>query len=807
MDLYSYDFCPLKDPATDLRILKIEDNGRTPIECRLSVNRDNAPYDTLSWCWGPRGQAQAEKEIRILHNERSYSFPISENLEAALQELRNQGVLFVWIDAICIHQANNVEKNNQVPMMASIYGNAQCVYVWLGGERDDSELALDFIRDRVLNLNDFDRLINDQRTSREWKALSALMKREWFSRRWIVQEIALAREATILCGHHKISWIQFADALSLFNEVETGTRSLTKIMRRNADYGNMPDFFGHVPAFSATRLVEITNNLFRKLSDGKREPILNLENLVSDFTSFNATEARDTIYALLAIAKDTVPETVKQVQLSEQNLAIAETLRERIKKKFIDMMSTKRVLSRPYNVDYALPVSDVYVEFVKFCTSRSDRTRALDILCRPWAPPPSQESGPGKNGRWRALFKESESRRPADGSIDSLPSWIPSLDNTAFGKEEGGQTMVRKNADTLVGIPPQRNYMAAGNRTVTDMLRFEDAVETDHENDALVHYHSLFVEGLILDKVALLGYPSQQGEIPKDWLKMGRREGDGTDPADILPEDFWRTLVADRGPNSENAPRYYPRLLRWGIEQGVRGAALNTTRIIDRGGCEMAGNVLRRVQSVIWGRRLMRTESDGRLGLAPEAAQAGDLVCMLYGCSVPVLLREFTKTDDEIKQQEQQRENKRQELQEKEKEVGRKIVAKLRRRIAAQKATAIRTTTPEPFAQAEPESSCSPQSTRKRKATRKPARGISQKRPKIHHLEESAKTGLFQEPVDGANQQGGVTGERKDTFSTTRTVKSDKKVFYNLVGECYVHGMMNGEAISMGKTSELFELR
>jgi hypothetical protein len=36
--------------------------------------------------------------------------------------------------------------------------------------------------------------------------------------------------------------------------------------------------------------------------------------------------------------------------------------------------------------------------------------------------------------------------------------------------------------------------------------------------------------------------------------------------------------------------------------------------------------------------RLM-VSRDGRIGMAPEKAMKGDLVCILYGCSIPVLLR------------------------------------------------------------------------------------------------------------------------------------------------------------------------
>jgi len=39
-----------------------------------------------------------------------------------------------------------------------------------------------------------------------------------------------------------------------------------------------------------------------------------------------------------------------------------------------------------YKVDYRRPVIDVYQEFIKFALGKSDKKRALDILCRAWAP-------------------------------------------------------------------------------------------------------------------------------------------------------------------------------------------------------------------------------------------------------------------------------------------------------------------------------------------------------------------------------------------------------------------------------------
>jgi hypothetical protein len=54
---------------------------------------------------------------------------------------------------------------------------------------------------------------------------------------------------------------------------------------------------------------------------------------------------------------------------------------------------------------------------------------------------------------------------------------------------------------------------------------------------------------------------------------------------------------------------------------------------------------LKRVQSVVWSRMVLEATSvqshTGHLfGLASQKTQAGDLVCILFGCTVPVILRE-----------------------------------------------------------------------------------------------------------------------------------------------------------------------
>jgi hypothetical protein len=52
----------------------------------------------------------------------------------------------IWIDAICIDQANKKEKEGQIALMVEIYAKARRVVVWLGEAEDEGDRALEEIR-------------------------------------------------------------------------------------------------------------------------------------------------------------------------------------------------------------------------------------------------------------------------------------------------------------------------------------------------------------------------------------------------------------------------------------------------------------------------------------------------------------------------------------------------------------------------------------------------------------------------------------------------------------------------------------
>ncbi|KAF2099165.1 HET-domain-containing protein [Rhizodiscina lignyota] len=636
---FRYTDVPLPHPNA-LRLLRLHpaESKESGIECELFTvppserklgEQEHGPwqlqesYEALSWTWGDVGEMVP---IRIICKQNptweAFKFDIKPNLAAALKALRYENIPRVlWVDAISINQKDYDEKNHQVPMMSDVYGNCLRVCVWLGEGVEVTggpKIAMDFIKNEVLDIWGFDRLCENLSIPEKWRALIGLMNVPWFSRRWVVQEIALAKEGLLYCGDEKITWKQFSDAVSLFVEVETATHRLSEVMKKDVRTNHIPDFFGHVPALGATILVENLNNLFRRSVDKFEEPLLTLEHLVSTLTVFQAGRPHDTIYALLSIASDATPRAaslrVKDFSVSARRELSA---------------WGENIASKTFYVDYEQPYPELCREFVEFSIHQTEPNRALDILCHPWAPPISSERPPppmeGHTGA---------GRRQWNIHLEELPSWIPSLKDAAFTMWD--RKMARANADPLVGLPMtgHRNYSAAGTRPVNlKQLKFKTRKK----------HCSIYVEGFVLDEVDQVQEVARKGNIPENWFALGGWLNTKKDP----PEEFWRTIVAGRGPHGRNAPAFYPTACREAIAKGLHGGTVEAKTLIHEMQCSIVAEFMRRVEAVITNRRLMRTAA-GRLGLGREDTEPGHLICILYGCTVPVILQKVKKSDEQL---------------------------------------------------------------------------------------------------------------------------------------------------------------
>lgn len=121
---------PLDTSTDGIRLLTLEKaiDLEVSVTCSLQhVTFAQKPkYEALSYTWGDE---TAKKRISINGKE----FEVGRNLYDALKHIRSANRdRVLWIDAICINQANVPEKNQQIRMMPFTYSRASQVLVWLG---------------------------------------------------------------------------------------------------------------------------------------------------------------------------------------------------------------------------------------------------------------------------------------------------------------------------------------------------------------------------------------------------------------------------------------------------------------------------------------------------------------------------------------------------------------------------------------------------------------------------------------------------------------------------------------------------
>jgi hypothetical protein len=145
----------------------------------VAALKEHPKYAALSYTWG---DPNVVKEIDF---NGCAGFKITENLHAALEHLRwDNRERRLWIDALCINQADDAEKNMQVGIMAQIYEKAVHTIIWLGAASDNSDLAMDTIA--KLDGEDLESPAN-YLPAEQLESVIKLMQRPWWSRVWIIQ--------------------------------------------------------------------------------------------------------------------------------------------------------------------------------------------------------------------------------------------------------------------------------------------------------------------------------------------------------------------------------------------------------------------------------------------------------------------------------------------------------------------------------------------------------------------------------------------------------------------------------------------
>ncbi|OQO04278.1 hypothetical protein B0A48_10889 [Cryoendolithus antarcticus] len=774
-----YQYEPLLDGHARLLILKKRQEKNEDVVFDIlhvpfdQLGTKEHRYEALSYHWGPGDATKTiylnnvDAQIRLPDDKiagvaqaaalaKTYlhkHFKVKLNLYDALDHLRSwQRDIKVWVDAICIHQDNRAEKEKQVARMSEIYSKAKRVLIWLGPSDDQTRRAMKFLNTELTNLDRINDLVTDVTRVHAWEDLLYLMRSSWFSRRWVIQELAFAQDATVHCGSDEIHWNGLRDGISIFSDQFDTIR---KMFRQFPQFGHDYNAMGEVDALPAKKLIDTINNIFKKQQtrgNYKREPIQGLEYLVSILSTYDTSDPRDTINAFRNIAKETYITSTPG--------------------------TSRAAIEMPPALDYTRSLLDVYTGFIKWIYTN---TGCIDILCRRWAmaerkapvndyPPlsalpswiqtvddanPSDRAlgrrrhgdcfvGMPGHGPYNACHNEKanvkfgidiespiaqqppttmsqdasvdvavrfhiaqqhlqprnvtersrqRSRSPSDlrsptnaapvadvGSQRTLNNHVihgPSHDNLTWTTSQiaGSSDQQLQNGETspTMSMPIINAVTSSDTPSLRDSGYFSGALGISRPGSPVpavsplategnraggsrrdVRDSSIHVEGLLIGRVGWCSDPTTDGIVPASALLKLFGLNQIPEEIDEAPDKVWRTLVAERGSKGEQAPGLYQTACAYVLSNVTVNGYINTKELLSGDPPYMVKAYLKRVHEVIWDRCFIEVESQGPElgagkvlhGLAPNKARDTqarnkDVLCVLFGCTVPVLLREY----------------------------------------------------------------------------------------------------------------------------------------------------------------------
>ncbi|KAL6693867.1 heterokaryon incompatibility domain-containing protein [Trichoderma pleuroticola] len=294
MEDYKYTPLNLEKPA--IRLLCLHPGKGSIIVCELFQaelhQRESAvSYEALSYTWG-------SSRLSVTIHVNGCCLSITRNLYNALLDLRypkKQRIL--WIDAVCIDQANDKERGHQVGQMGSIYKEADSVIFRLGWGSFLTDLFMESLqrlqkesiqhacrawsrqdsRWESLWIRSFQPVLeeHDADLTKLRQGLQEILEQSWFRRVWILQEVAFAKAGIISCGKKTVSARLF---------------------------GLTPLLLGITPDAHCQSVLDIMPSPWRESTWWSENR--SFYKLLLNFGGSEATDSRDLVYALRGMSSD-----------------------------------------------------------------------------------------------------------------------------------------------------------------------------------------------------------------------------------------------------------------------------------------------------------------------------------------------------------------------------------------------------------------------------------------------------------------------------------------------------------------------
>ncbi|RSL52458.1 hypothetical protein CEP54_010913 [Fusarium duplospermum] len=196
-----------------------------------SNDRDAPSFEAISYA---RGSTHSAQQVLVECSSQPQSFAslnIGQNLASALRHLRHEKKSrTLWADAVCVDRSNPEEQDAHVFGLANIFSRASRAVAWLGPASEDSDEAFEKLRhlgEQVVPVED-GWVPSPDAAEPDWyrpehklpfskgtiNSVEKLLRRDWFQRMWVLQEIILASSQSIIqCGHSQMPWLIFSNAV------------------------------------------------------------------------------------------------------------------------------------------------------------------------------------------------------------------------------------------------------------------------------------------------------------------------------------------------------------------------------------------------------------------------------------------------------------------------------------------------------------------------------------------------------------------------------------------------------------------
>ena len=350
--------------SSDYRLLVLyPGSSRDPVCCAF-IHTDLADpfrYEAISYAWG-----SATRTNLVFSTSGHSAIPVTASAYSALKAVRYTDKRRVlWIDGLCINQRNEVEKAHQVGIMGRIYGKAERTLVYLGEDDDDFAYTAYTLRclqrhhepgvpleeehplQRALKKVDFEHnetlehMVYAAYLARETEYASqdsfkpllefrrAFFARPWFTRLWIMQEVALSKEVVFHFAGQAIVW---GTIMALYNLLDfwfhqrdqkfyghpvVSDRSIlgTKVFERFTRLDNTgPTGFPFAGEWLILRHRIAAFDQPEEYYSQGRGPLTvkrHLVDLMYEMRHYRCGDARDRLYAILSMFDEDIPEILK----------------------------------------------------------------------------------------------------------------------------------------------------------------------------------------------------------------------------------------------------------------------------------------------------------------------------------------------------------------------------------------------------------------------------------------------------------------------------------------------------------------